>query len=70
MNKNLPMEIVNKILIMRPAHPIADILKNYIELHNYFIEYRIPYLISEYDNNDCSSELNKFMIYGYYNSFL
>ena len=41
MNKllpNLPMEIVNKILITRPTHPIADILKNYIDLHHYFIE--------------------------------
>ena len=30
MNKllpNLPMEIVNKILITRPTHPIADILR-------------------------------------------
>ena len=36
MNKNLPtlpMEIVNTILIMRPTHPIADNLKNYIELY-------------------------------------
>ena len=55
---------------MRPAHPIADILKNYIDLHHYFIEYKIPYLISEYDNYDCSGEFDKFMIYGYYSSFL
>ena len=73
MNKllpNLPMEIVTKILITRPTHPIADILKNYIELHHYFIFYKINYLISEYDNYDCSGEFDKFMIYGYYNSFL
>ena len=27
MNKNLPMEIVNKILIMRPTHPIAKLFE-------------------------------------------
>ena len=73
MNKllpNLPMEIVNKILITRPTHPIADILNNYIELHHYFIFCKIHYFNSEYDNYDCSSEFDKFMIYGYYNSFL
>jgi hypothetical protein len=33
MNKklpNLPMEIINKILIMRPPHPVANLLKLYI----------------------------------------
>ena len=55
---------------MRPAHPIADILKNYIDLHHYFIFYKIHYLNSEYDNYDCSSEFDKFMIYAYYNSFV
>ena len=28
MNKNLPLEIVNKILIMRPTHPIAKLFEN------------------------------------------
>ena len=27
MNKNLPIEIVNKILIMRPTHPIAKLFE-------------------------------------------
>ena len=48
MNKKLPilpMEIVNKILIMRPTHPIADILKNYIELYHSFMEYKVPFLL-------------------------
>ena len=71
MNKNLPvlpMEIVNKILIMRPLHPIADILKNYIESYHYFIEYRVPYYIIEY-GDDCSCEFDKFMICGYIDLF-
>ena len=71
MNKNLPilpMEIVNKILIMRPTHPIADILKNYIESYHYFIEYRVPYYIIEC-GDDCSCEFDKFMINGFTNLF-
>jgi hypothetical protein len=27
---NLPMELVNKILIMRPTHPVANLIKLYI----------------------------------------
>ena len=27
MNKNLPIEILNKILIMRPTHPIAKLFE-------------------------------------------
>ena len=35
MNTNiiLPMEIVNKILIMRPSHPIVTILREYTNNH-------------------------------------
>ena len=35
MNKNvfLPFEIINKILIMRPTHPIVKILRNYVNEH-------------------------------------
>ena len=36
----LPMEIVNKILIMRPPHPITDLIKPLI--YNY----------NDYTNND------------------
>ena len=67
MNKNLPilpMEIVNKILIMRPTHPNADILKNYIELYHSFMEYKVPYFIIEYDD-DCSCDFDKFIFYDY-----
>ena len=67
MNKNLPilqMEIVDKILIMRPTHPIADILKNYIELYHSFMEYKVPYFIIEYDD-DCSCDFDKFIFYDY-----
>ena len=28
MYKNLPIEIVNKILIMRPTHPIVKLFEN------------------------------------------
>ena len=33
MNNNiiLPMEIVNKILIMRPSHPIVNVLHKFVE---------------------------------------
>ena len=31
MNKNLPIEIINKILIMRPPHPIVKILREYVD---------------------------------------
>ena len=33
----LPMEIVNKILIMREPHPIAKLLKNPIEKYNKYV---------------------------------
>ena len=33
----LPMEIVNKILIMRETHPIAKLLKNPIEKYNKYV---------------------------------
>ena len=42
MNIILPMEIVNKILIMRPTHPVAVIMKEKIE--NY-----IEYINGDYD---------------------
>ena len=29
----LPFEIINKILIMRPTHPIVKILRNYVNEH-------------------------------------
>ena len=64
----LPIKIVNKILIMRPLHPIADMLKNYIELYHSFIEYKVPYIIIEY-GDDCSCEFDKFMICGYIDLF-
>ena len=34
-NKNilLPFELINKILIMRPTHPIVNILRNYVDNH-------------------------------------
>ena len=35
MNKNLPMELINKILIMRPPHPITLLLKEYIKMYEY-----------------------------------
>ena len=33
---NLPIELINKILIMRPTHPIADIIN---DQYNFYIEY-------------------------------
>ena len=72
MNKllpNLPMEIVNKILITRPTHPIAYILNDYIEQWDYFKTYKIPYFNSEYNNYECSDEFDKFIIYGYNKMF-
>jgi hypothetical protein len=38
MNKKLPtlpMELINKILIMRPTHPVANLLNRYIRRFNY-----------------------------------
>ena len=69
----LPLEIVNKILILRPTHPIADNLKNNIKLHHHFITYTIPYINrfpieSKYDD-DCSHEFYKFIINGYTDLF-
>ena len=72
MNKllpNLPMEIVNKILITRPTHPIAYILNDYIEQWDYFKTYKIPYFKSEYNYYECSSEFYKFIVYGYNKMF-
>ena len=57
MNKYLPLEIVNKILIMRPTHPIVNILRNYVNenLDNYgtgnvIYCYNIIFCLQ---NNDC-----------------
>ncbi len=53
MNINLPIELINKILIMRPRHPIAEIFitfnKNllnysYILLPNIFVNMKQWYL--------------------------
>ena len=38
MNIFLPMEIVNKILIMRPVHPIAEIIKEEIYHYDEYID--------------------------------
>ena len=54
---------------MRPTHPIADILKNYIELNHSFMVYKVPYFIIEYDEYDYSCEFDKFMIYDYTHLF-
>ena len=37
MNKYLPLELVNKIIIMRPTHPTVNILRKYVNknLDNY-----------------------------------
>jgi hypothetical protein len=44
---NLPLEIINKILIMRPTHPIAKIMEPYINHDNegrwYFDKYHGDY---------------------------
>ena len=33
----LPIEIINKILIMRPSHPLAKLLKEPIEKYNNYV---------------------------------
>ena len=59
MNTNiiLPMEIVNKILIMRPSHPIVTILREYTNNNlNNHDEVTIFYCKNIYwwlQNNDC-----------------
>ena len=35
---NLPIEIINKILIMRPPHPINEIIKSNIESYQDYTE--------------------------------
>ena len=42
MNKNLPIEIVNKILIMRPTHPIAKLFEEdeHVKLWNKYFRIR------------------------------
>ena len=59
MNNNLilPMEIVNKILIMRPTHPIVNILRSYINdnLDNFGVN-NVIYchdIMFYLQNNDC-----------------
>ena len=59
MNNNiiLPMEIINKILIMRPTHPITNILRNYskqyldaYDVNNIFYCKNVRFWMQ---NNDC-----------------
>ena len=50
-NKLLTIEIINKILIMRPSHPVSLLLKDYITLYelNYDTEYNYDdFTFSEY----------------------
>ena len=58
MNKDLPIEIINKILIMRPSHPIVKILREYVNDRTLGIggENHIFYCRHVYHllkNNDC-----------------
>ena len=60
MNKNLPIEIVNKILIMRPTHPIAKLFEEdeHVKLWNKYFRIRwffyAFYFISSYViNSNC-----------------
>jgi hypothetical protein len=64
-NINLPIEIINKILILRPVHPLAKIIKklnillNGPIIHLYDFEYgvlqnnsrKIPIVLMTYCNN-------------------
>ena len=57
MNIFLPMEIVNKILIMRPPHPVVNILRDYSkkyldedDIDNVFY---CKHVIWWLQNNDC-----------------
>ena len=59
MNTNiiLPMEIVNKILIMRPSHPIVTILREYTNNHlgpyNDGNTFYCEEIFFRLQNNDC-----------------
>ena len=58
MNKNLPTEIINKILVMRPPHPIVIILREYVDdkcLDSSDVNHvnYCPYIYYYLQNNDC-----------------
>ena len=57
MNIFLPLEIVNKILIMRPSHPVVNILRDYskIYLDGYDVDkvFYCKNVLWWMKNNDC-----------------
>ena len=47
---NLPFEIINKILIMRPPHPSAEIIKEEVYYYSEYINGDYDILFNEYIN--------------------
>ena len=47
---NLPIEVINKILIMRPTHPLAEIMKEQVYYYNEYIKGDYDILFNEYIN--------------------
>ena len=47
---NLPIEVINKILIMRPTHPLAEIMKEEVYYYNEYIDGDYDILFNEYIN--------------------
>ena len=46
----LPLEIINKILIMRPTHPLAEIIKEQVYYYSEYINGDYDILFNEYIN--------------------
>ena len=44
----LPLEIINKILIMRPTHLLAEIMKEEVNYYNEYIDGDYDILFNEY----------------------
>jgi hypothetical protein len=45
----LPMELINKILVMRPSHPVAKLLKQPIDKYNNYVNHFQKYCCENYD---------------------
>ena len=66
MRKELPMELVNKILIMRPVHPVSLIIKRVFDNFNEMEEELNKMYVRQHREFSWSVYTHTFPIYNFY----
>jgi len=62
----LPMELINKILVMRPSHPVAKLLKQPIEEYNHYVKGLYEHRFIKDDSIYIDFKKSLFVIKSYY----